>query len=107
MSCEEHRFFAQLDTQLLYNFHQVRNLGYHAADGGIVRALDHLIQPGKPQSFYHSFCLTGAQMAERTHFSWILPPEFVFFAVILPQPSGAKAPFLLWIVLTSPLEAGR
>jgi hypothetical protein len=39
-----------------------------------------------------SFCFSGAQIAERTHFNCIFPPpEFVFFAVISePQWSVAK-----------------
>jgi hypothetical protein len=37
----------------------------------------------KPRPLITSFCFTGAQIAERTHFNWIFPlPEFVFFAVI-------------------------
>src|ERR1700758_1289617 len=36
-----------------------------------------------PKPLITSFCFSGAQIADRTHFRWILPlPAFDFFAVI-------------------------
>src|SRR5215831_10646269 len=36
-----------------------------------------------PRPLITNFCFSGAQIAERTHFRWIVPlPEFDFFAVI-------------------------
>src|ERR1700693_5227854 len=33
----------------------MRHLGYHAADGSVIRTLDHLVQTGKPQTLDHQF----------------------------------------------------
>src|SRR6266849_5491676 len=35
----------------------MRHLGHHAADGRIIRALDHLVQPGKAQTLNHQLLL--------------------------------------------------
>src|SRR5204862_5622539 len=50
-------------SQLLLNdFHQVRHLGHHPANSGIVRALDYLVKAGKAQTFDHAFLfLRGAK----------------------------------------------
>src|SRR5215472_13824588 len=44
----------------LHDLHQVRNLGDHPANGGRVRALNHLIQPGKSQPLDHQLVLDRA-----------------------------------------------
>src|SRR5437870_10210010 len=50
----------RLGTSMFHDFHQVRHLGYHAANGGGVRTLNHLVQPGKPQAFDHQLvCYRG------------------------------------------------
>jgi hypothetical protein len=46
-------------ASLTDNFHQMRNLLDHAADGGRIGPFDHLIQPGETQSFDNSLVLYG------------------------------------------------
>ena len=63
--------------------HQMRHLRHHAANRRRVRRSITWFSRVKPSPLITSLCFTGAQIAERTHFSCIFPlPAFVFFAVI-------------------------